>query len=162
MSSYPYTSIRCNGRLVLIQDIINGSALPTHDFERSLFAFIREWLSDSNSFQLTTSGSTGTPKPITVSRDQMTASARLTIEALELREGQSALVCLSTDFIAGKMMLVRAFLGRMAIVAVNPGSHPLDVVTETIDFAAMVPLQVHDMLRTSIDPFKKVRTVIIG
>ena len=162
MLTYPYSTIRCNGRPIAICDIINGTAGAQNDFEEALFTFIREWLGDADSFRMTTSGSTGSPKPIAVSRDQMIASARLTLQALQLNEGQSALICLSPEFIAGKMMIVRSLIAGMKIIAVNPAARPLDALTESIDFAAFVPLQVHDMLHGAGNSFRKVSQVLVG
>jgi O-succinylbenzoic acid--CoA ligase len=162
MLTYPYSTIRCNGRPVLVRDIINGTAGAQNDFEQALFTFIREWLGNADSFRMTTSGSTGNPKAIAVSRDQMIASATLTLQALQLHKGQSALICLSPEFIAGKMMIVRSLIAGMKIIAVNPAARPLDALTESIDFAAFVPLQVHDMLHGNNDSFRKVRQVLVG
>lgn len=162
MQSYPYTDITCNGRRVSISEIITGSARASNSFEESLFTFISQWLNGQETFALTTSGSTGPPKKIYVSRLQMIASAHLTTQVLKLEAGQTALVCLSPEFIAGKMMIVRCLEIGMAIVAVNPSSNPLKGITQTIDFVAMVPLQVHDELLADINSFQNVGTVIIG
>lgn len=163
MHAYPHSSIGCNARPVLIDDIISNEAQSTNEFESMLFGFIREWLSGVNDFQLTTSGSTGPPKTIIVTRQQMTASALLTSQALGLREGQAALICLHPKYIAGKMMIVRSLVTGLKIIAVNPSSNPLAEVTQPIDFAAMVPLQVHDLLREGGgNAFDKLATVIVG
>ena len=75
--------------------------------ERATLDFSRAWLRGQERFTVRTSGSTGPPKPITLSREQMEASARLTGEALGLTPGDRALVCLPVRYIAGRMMLVR-------------------------------------------------------
>ncbi|HTF20325.1 MAG TPA: AMP-binding protein, partial [Chryseolinea sp.] len=163
MDSYPYKSIVCNGRPVSIDDIINRKAPATTAFEEALFGFMRQWLSDVDEFLLTTSGSTGTPKSIVVTRGQMIASAQLTSKALHLKQGQTALICLNPEYIAGKMMIVRSLVTGLTIIAVNPASNPLRQVAQHVDFAAMVPLQVHELLHAgSRDAFQQLSTVIIG
>lgn len=163
MRDYPFDKIHCNGRLVSIDDIAGDQALSFNAFESSLFSFIRLWLTGAEQFTISTSGSTGPPKQITASRAQMVASARLTCEALQLKRGGRALLCLSPDYIAGKMMIVRSLVGGMEIVAVNASSNPASQVTEYIDFAAMVPLQVHDTLHSGrSEAFNRMGSVIIG
>lgn len=128
------------------EDIPHFSVLAPY-FQATL-SFCRQWLSGVSSFMLYTSGSTGTPKPITITRSQMEASARMTIKALQLDTSDTALVCLNTAYIAGKMMLVRGFEAGMDLVIVQPSSLPFIEVPAgmTIHFTAMVPLQVQATL----------------
>lgn len=49
-----------------------------------------------------TSGSTGTPKVLTVRKEQMMQSARMTCEFLNLHTGDTALLCMPLQYIAGK------------------------------------------------------------
>lgn len=70
--------------------------------------FLREWNSDDPYVRVTTSGSTGTPKEMLVRKDRMIESARMTCDFLRLRPSDTALLCLSVDYIAGKMMVVRS------------------------------------------------------
>jgi o-succinylbenzoate---CoA ligase len=141
----------------LIDTEQSDSRLPT-DIPASVsqaIAFCREWEDGSEKFTLQTSGSTGTPKQIEVFRSQLEASAQATIDFFSLKEGQTALVCLNTDFVAGKMMLVRAMIAHMKIVLVQPESNPLKNVHEKIDFVAMVPMQLKTILDTGTDNERK-------
>lgn len=162
MFNYPYSTILCNGRPVAIDDVVNSRPKATSKFEESLFSFIREWLSGVEQFSLTTSGSTGPPKTILGERRQMMASAKLTAEVLHLEEGQTALICLSPEYIAGKMMVVRCIESGLKIVAVEPSSNPLEKISEHIDFTAMVPLQVHEVLHNHGPLLSNVGTIIVG
>jgi O-succinylbenzoic acid--CoA ligase len=96
----------------------------------------------------------------------MDASAKLTAEALKLQEGMTALLCLDPTFIAGKMMVVRCMVIGMQLITVKPVANPLDHITDTdtkIDFAAMVPLQVHTILDSHrAEDLNKIGTIIIG
>lgn len=111
-------------------------------------AFCQAWLTSQSAFTLHTSGSTGVPKPITLSREQMQASACFTGTALGLQAGDRALVCLSTDYIAGVMMLVRGIELGLALTVVAPRRNPLaGFSAETrFDFTAVVPMQMQAIL----------------
>src|SRR5688572_18965138 len=122
MAPYSYHSIHLNGRNIEITDILNGHAIPTSDFETSVCHFIKNWLEGTEKFIQQTSGSTGARKSISITRQQMVASAKLTEEVLKLSPSDVALVCLDPEYIAGKMMLVRSFVTNMRIVVVSPSS----------------------------------------
>ena len=74
----------------------------------TLEEFLAEWHNDSPFVRVKTSGSTGAPKPMMVEKRRMLNSARITCDFLGLREGDTALLCMSLDYIAGKMMVVRS------------------------------------------------------
>ena len=110
--------------------------------------FLAEWHNDSPKVLVHTSGSTGKPKPMWVEKRRMEASARITCQFLGLREGDIALLCLPLDYIAGKMMVVRALTCGLRLIAVEPSGNPLGTVTEAVvAFAAMVPMQVWNTLQ---------------
>ncbi len=132
-------------------------------FEKTTFQFCKAWLSGQREFTIQTSGSTGTPKTITLQRSQMEASAKQTIKALRLQAGETSLVCLDTQYIAGQMMLVRSLIAKMNIVAVEPSSNPLnEIKPQQIDFVALVPYQLENILTTTPEKMDAVRCAIIG
>ena len=92
-----------------------------------------------------TSGTTGPPKRFTIPPADLTASAELTRTAFGLQQGDRVLHCLPCDFIAGKMMLVRAFALGLDIHFIDPRGSVLDnlKITDRFKFTAMVPLQLH-------------------
>ena len=110
--------------------------------------FLQHWHAGQQTFTLRTSGSTGEPKPVTLTRAQMEASARMTGAALGLSAGDSALVCLSTDYIAGVMMLVRGAVLGLKLTIVPPSGNPLAQFSPDtrFDFTAMVPLQLQKIV----------------
>ena len=114
-----------------------------------LQAFLAEWHNERPTVLVHTSGSTGRPKPMWVEKRRMEASARLTCDYLGLHEGDTALLCMSLDYIAGKMMVVRALVRGLRLVTVEPSGEPLKAVSQPLDFAAMVPLQVWNSLRVA-------------
>ena len=126
-----------------------------------LETFLAEWNNDSPTLTVHTSGSTGRPKPMLVEKRRMEASARTTCDFLGLKEGDTALLCMPLDYIAGKMMVVRALTCGLRLVAVPPQGLPQ--WQEPVDFAAMVPLQVWNLLHDSAgrQRLQQVRHLII-
>ena len=128
--------------------------------------FMEEWRSPSDFIHVQTSGSTGTPKPMLVEKRRMLASARRTCDFLGLREGDSALLCMPLDYIAGKMMVVRSIERGLRLVNVPPSGHPLAKVdtAETLSLVAMVPLQVYNTLQEPREAavLRQCRHLLIG
>jgi len=126
--------------------------------EKALGNFILEWFDGKEYIEMTTSGTTGTPKKIHLQKAAMVNSALATGDFFDLKPGDTALHCLPIQYIAGKMMLVRAFILGLELDYVVPGSRPLDVTGKKYDFAAMVPLQVEQ----SLAELDQVQKLIIG
>ena len=115
--------------------------------------FLAQWNDVSPTMEVRTSGSTGTPKLIYIEKERMRASARMTCDFLGLKPADTALLCMPLDYIAGKMMVVRALERNMKLLSVEPSGHPLadntlsDLNEGIVHLAAMVPLQVWNTLR---------------
>lgn len=161
---YTHQMIWINQREAALSEIISGSAASFSDFETETFSFIKKWLSGDQNFILKTSGSTGTPKEILITRQQLNTSAIRTLHKLNLTEKNTALVCLDTRYIAGKMMLVRALEANMKIIVVEPSSNPLKNLPAQPDFAAFVPLQLDEIFKDedTIQKLNQFQSVIIG
>ncbi len=133
----------------------------------SLEEFLAEWHNDSPFVHVQTSGSTGAPKPMLVEKQRMLNSARITCDFLGLQPGDRALLCMSLDYIAGKMMVVRALERRLELITVPPSGHPLANLpshTPHLSFAAMVPMQVYNTLQEPAERERlmQIRHLIIG
>lgn len=149
----------------------------------SLKDFLDEWNNGSTQVNVHTSGSTGRPKNMLADKQKMRNSARITCDFLGLKPGDTALLCMKTDFIAGKMMVVRSLERGLHLYSVEPSGHPLrngqpcelmapdgrgliDVerMPERFDFVAMVPLQVYNTLRVpeEAERLRASRHLIIG
>uniref|UniRef100_UPI003FF12512 AMP-binding protein n=1 Tax=Prevotella sp. TaxID=59823 RepID=UPI003FF12512 len=126
--------------------------------------FFSEWNNDSDRVLVHTSGSTGKPKPMMVEKKRMLNSARITCDFLGLKPGDSALLCMSLDYIAGKMVVVRSIERHLHLISVSPSGHPLKDVNKEITFAAMVPMQVYNTLQVSEERerLSRIRHLIIG
>lgn len=131
-------------------------------------AFLTEWHDESPTLLVHTSGSTGKPKPMLVEKRRMEASARITCRFLGLKAGDTALLCMPLDYIAGKMMVVRALTCGLQLLRVEPVGHPLSPShcpsAAKIDLAAMVPLQVYNSLQVpeERERLRAVRHLLIG
>ena len=126
--------------------------------------FFSEWNNDSDTVLVHTSGSTGKPKPMMVEKKRMLNSARITCDFLGLKPGDSALLCMSLDYIAGKMVVVRSIERHLHLISVSPSGHPLKDINEEITFAAMVPMQVYNTLQVpeERERLTHIRHLIIG
>jgi O-succinylbenzoic acid--CoA ligase len=116
--------------------------------------FLSEWNNTLPTLEVHTSGSTGTPKRMLVEKSRMRASARMTCDFLGIETGGNALLCMPLDFIAGKMMVVRALERNLHLIEVEPSGHPLALLSDevkSIDLAAMVPLQVFNSLQVPLE-----------
>jgi O-succinylbenzoic acid--CoA ligase len=122
--------------------------------------FLKEWNNDSPYVVVKTSGSTGEPKQMRVEKRRMVNSARITCNFLGLKHGDTALLCLSTDYIAGKMMVVRALERGMKLICVEPKGCP--EWEGAVDLAAMVPLQVWNLLHQHPSRLTHIRHLLIG
>ena len=133
----------------------------------SLEEFLAEWRDEGPYVRVQTSGSTGEPKPMLVEKRRMLASARRTNDFLGLQEGDTALLCMSLDYIAGKMMVVRAIERGLQLLSVEPSGHPLAIqggCPPCVTFAAMVPMQVYNSLQVpeERERLKRIKHLIIG
>ena len=130
----------------------------------TLEEFLSEWRNNSPYVEVKTSGSTGEPKRMLVEKQRMRASARITCDFLGLKAGDTALLCMSLDYIAGKMMVVRAIERNLRLIVVEPSGHPLAEPSPGFSFAAMVPMQVYNSLQVpeERERLKLIKHLIIG
>lgn len=127
-------------------------------YEKPVGIFILDWFDEKEYIEMTTSGTTGAPKKIQVNKQAMVNSALATGDFFDLMPGNKVLHCLPAQYVAGKMMFVRAFILGLDVDFVEPTSTPLERNDETYDFAAMVPLQAQH----SLEKLKQVKKLIIG
>lgn len=128
------------------------------DDETAIGNFILEWLDGNDFITVKTSGSTGIPKEIKLLKKHVFNSANATVTYFDLKENTKALLCLPSEYIAGKMMLVRAMTAGWDLHAVAPEKKPLENIEGNFDFTAMVPYQVFH----SLADLHKVKKLIVG
>ncbi|WP_288994829.1 AMP-binding protein [uncultured Polaribacter sp.] len=130
----------------------------TKSFSQDIYHFLESWFSTSDFITVQTSGSTGIPKSISLKKDQMVNSALATGVFFNVKAGTKALLCLPVNYIAGKMMLIRALTLGWHLDIIEPNSTPLKRLSKTYDFTAMVSIQVEN----SIDKLNQIKKIIIG
>lgn len=153
-------------------------------FEVQLADFLAEWFAPGELLTVQTSGSTGTPKQMQVSKLKMLNSARLTVEFLGLKSGDTAYLCMPLQYIAGKMMVVRALLAGLDLLVAAPSGRPVQALLQSqmqllasseakpessnlrLEFSAMIPMQVYNTLQShdlqEIEVLKGIKQLIIG
>ncbi|WP_299520880.1 AMP-binding protein [Winogradskyella sp.] len=127
-------------------------------YEKVTGNFLIDWLNDKDYLYVNTSGSTGKPKLIKLKKQAMVNSAIATGDFFGLEPGNTALDCLPSHYIAGKMMLVRAMILGLEIDHVEPSAHPIFDYEKHYDFCAMIPLQ----LKHTINYTHNIKTIIVG
>lgn len=124
--------------------------------------FLEEWRNPLPYVTGHTSGSTGKPKEIRLLKSDMRASAAMTNRYFGINSGSRLMLCLSADYIAGKMMIVRAQEAGAVLEREKPGNRPLEHYDGLpIDLIAVVPSQAlwlaeHPAL------LRRVRKMIVG
>ena len=127
--------------------------------------FIAKWLAPKKTVSLYTSGSTGKPKRIQMNKSCMQASAKLTADTFKLNAGDKVLLCLPVNYVAGKMMLVRAIVLQLELMVIKPSYlQPFlsQLQSQPIKFAAMTPMQLERLLQQSSHALDKIKILIIG
>ena len=114
-------------------------------------AFLAEWSNNCDYITAHTSGSTGTPKQIRLLKKDMCASARATNIFFRISGRSTLSLPLSADYIAGKMMIVRALIAGCRLIIEHPSLHPLSNYDagERVDLTAIVPAQLSGLLENA-------------
>ena len=130
----------------------------TKDKYQETFWFLTDWFDDLDFIIASTSGSKGRPKSVKIKKKHMINSALATGKYFELISKTRALLCLSTNFIAGKMMLVRALVLGWHLDIVETKINPIENISKTYDFSAMVPIQLYH----SLGKISHIKKLIVG
>ena len=158
VDNYPHIALSLEGQRLWAADATERA------FQAQVRAFTDEWQQPSPTMKVKTSGSTGRPKTLEVTKHNMAASAHRTLEALQLAPHHTALLCLPLDYVAGKMMTVRALVGNLPLIAVAPSSHPLRHQQVAPSFIAVTPMQALTTLQTpgERECFCRISRILIG
>ena len=125
-------------------------------YETFMGDFILDWLDNSDSIYLSTSISK--KNKILVKKQSLVSSAISTGDFFKVSVGDKALHCLPTNYIAGKMMLIRALILGLEIDLISPSKKPFYKNEKFYDFAAMTPIQAFH----SIPELGRIKKLIIG
>ena len=112
--------------------------------------------------QVQSSGSTGAPKTLSLDRQELIASADLTLDQFNLTPLSRVLLCLPITAISGLMMVVRAMRGGLDLYVTEPNSRPLAHFQTWpegfFDFVALTPYQ----LSHSQNHLNRAKTLLVG
>jgi o-succinylbenzoate---CoA ligase len=134
-----------------------------HEIEEIL-EFVVDWSNRKEWIEARTSGSTGRQKNIKIRKEQILASAERTLSSLNLKPGDSALLCLPHRFIGGKMMIARSIIGELDLHITENTAKPQLPENVEISFAAIVPYQIVSINKDdeARQRWMKVKKIIIG
>lgn len=134
------------------------------DEKDKIESLLKDILNSSTQITCNTSGSTGKPKKIVHSKASLAVSAKKTISYLDLKENESAALCLSVIHIGGIMMVVRALIAGMHLHVYRVTKQSIDNIKEQIEFISFVPLQMEYAMKNKerIQKIKKIKNILIG
>lgn len=127
-------------------------------YQQELGNFLLDWLDKEDHIIVKTSGSTGKPKQIKIMKQAMVNSAIATGDFFNLKPGDKVLHCLPSNFIAGKMTIVRAVVLGLELDMVQPAALPLIDYEKDYTFCAFTPMQLKNFAKY----LKNIKTVIVG
>ncbi|HJN05744.1 MAG TPA: AMP-binding protein, partial [Bacteroidales bacterium] len=165
--SYPIVQIqgiyyKVDELKLLCKEKISNSQVQ--NWEKEIYLFLLELFSSSLTINVSTSGSSGFPKKIVLQKEHLIASAKATIKFFDLKKDDTIWLCLPVAYIAGKMMIVRSIVGGLNLLYCKPSSIPLYDKNTNVDFVAMVPNQIFEMLETEVGlrQLSKIKKLLIG
>lgn len=127
-------------------------------FERLIGDFLTDWLNIDDYIIARTSGTTGSPKKIKILKQHMVNSAIATGDFFDIYSGDSALHCLPADYIAGKMMLIRAIILGLEIDLIEPTLSPVFDYLKPYSLCSMLPSQLTNM----VDYVGNIKNILVG
>ena len=159
MNEQDVIRLSINGIALQDQQIVDYCSRHNEINIQKIGSFVAEWMNDQPTIEVKTSGSTGKPKSILLRKSQLLESARATALYFDFKVGQNGLLCLPVDYIAGKMMIVRAIYSGLNLVCIEPGSTPLERLNreQEIDFAPLLPMQLFQCRDTHL-----VKKILLG
>lgn len=155
-----YRGIQLNGRFIDHKDL--NEVEGKNSFEAEVISYCRQLFDHSATTSIQSSGSTGTPKNLKFRKSALIQSAAATNKFFGLDTESEALLALPLAYVAAKLMVVRAIIGKYNLVTAPPSSNPLKNVTKPISFVPMTPHQVNSVLSETPESFEKVETVLLG
>lgn len=147
-----------------IKHIMENKPSGFAKFHLEVLQFLNSWFDGTDEIYISTSGSTGKPSTLKVKKEKMINSAAISCDFFNLKSGDKCLLCLPVNFIAGKMLIVRALVAGLDLYPVEPSGHPLKNIENNFRFASVVPLQVYNSLQSEIESrrLKNIEILLIG
>jgi O-succinylbenzoic acid--CoA ligase len=152
------SSIQINGLIRPLEFWIDEFKNSNSENEVELGHLLAQ-IKEGKSFYCYSSGSTGEPKRLRLGIDSAKVSAQNTLDFFGLKQGDSCLMCLPATSIAGKMMVIRAWVGGLNLIVEEPSLSPN--LTEDFDFASFSPAQISNLVENKVD-LSKIKHILIG
>ncbi|WGH27440.1 MAG: o-succinylbenzoate--CoA ligase [Candidatus Bostrichicola ureolyticus] len=130
-------------------------------WKKEIISFIKEWYNKNEFIYVSTSG-TINKKQLVLKKKYMVNSVKMTKNFFfglkKPIKPIKTLLCLPLNYIASKMLLVRAIILKWKVFCIKPSSNPLKELNINFDFVPMIPIQV----RNSISNLHKIKIILIG
>ncbi|SEH08138.1 AMP-binding protein [Candidatus Venteria ishoeyi] len=135
--------------MALISSEREQTKLPA--WKNDIYQFLQAWYGPDEHISLQTSGSTGPAQTITAQKSRMASSARATLDALGISGKGKALLILPASHVAGKMMLVRAIIGGLDLITLQPRLtwQAMNIPLQSYCLAAATPSQLMGLMQTN-------------
>lgn len=136
----------------------HGEAIRTGEGPSGIVELFDAWINGLESLEIHTSGSTGRPKVIQLHRKALLASIQLTASYFNLNASDLFLCNLNTEYIGGKMMVLRAAELGAELLAVDPSRNPFEQLhghtyrllqNRGKNFFSFVPLQLQEIIENA-------------
>lgn len=131
------------------------------DWENHLLNFLKEWTNPYETIEVKTSGSTGVPKLIKPFKKNLSLSAQSTNRYFQINSDSRLIACLPANYIAGKMMIVRALEAKCILHLQKPGANPFKGIQFPVDFIALTPHQLKLAIQQK-SQIERVKKILIG
>lgn len=117
-------------------------------------------LERQNGMHFQTSGSTGQPKTIYFTKEQIVTSALRTANYFKINSGDAVFSALPLNYVAGKMMVLRAYLLNWKLEYQEPSALPK--IEQNYKFAVFTPHQFLQVFERTPEAFSRIETVLLG
>ncbi len=141
---------------------INDTLALIKNIDATTTQFVNEWHNDLPYVIANSSGSTGIPKPIKLTKSDIIKSADATCRYFNINNSSTLVLPLSTNYIAGKMMVVRAIVSGANLWIETPSNRPLNMNYGEIDLLPIVPSQVDWIIENYQYSHNTIRNLLIG
>ena len=141
---------------------VNDTLALIKNIDATTTQFVNEWHNDLPYVIVNTSGSTGIPKPIKLTKSDIIKSAEATCRYFNINNSSTLVIPLSTNYIAGKMMVVRAIVSSANLWIETPSNRPLNMNYGEIDLMPIVPYLVYWIIENFQYSHNTNRNLLIG
>jgi len=135
------------------------AAIPDEDLARSFQELSISFLSREH-IVFKSSGTTGIPKELLFPHDDIVASALKTSSFFQYNKDDKVLHVLPLRYVAGAMMLFRAWVSRLHLIVQDP--RLAVTVNDFFQFAPMTPAQLSQSIRQQDDFLSHFNTILLG